>query len=56
MANQTLLDILLAVKGVNQCALLIFSDGVHGQVATLQIFFQGDIGRGVELKAMITAR
>ena len=44
-----------AAQGVDEFAVLRLGDGVDGQVAAAQVFFQRDIAAGVERKALVAA-
>ena len=46
VAQQTRLQIALAVKGIDQLAVFPLRDGVDGQVAALQILLERHVGRG----------
>ncbi len=46
-------EVTLAVVGVGQVAVIVFSHCVDGQVATDQVFFQRDLGAGVKDKTAI---
>ena len=49
-------DVALAAIGVGAVAVFVLGDGVDGQVAPGQVFFQRDVGRGMHGKAVVTPR
>ncbi len=55
VAQQSGLQITLATVGVDQLPLLVFGNGIDGEVASLQILLEGDLGAGMEGEAAITA-
>jgi hypothetical protein len=50
MAQHARAQVALAAEGVDQRAVVASRHGVDGEVAARQVFFQRDLGRGVELK------
>ena len=55
MAQHTLLQVALAVERIDQAAIFGLGDGVDGQVATRQVFFQRHTGIGMDGKALVAA-
>ena len=55
MAQHPGLQVGLAAKGVDQGAVVVLGDGIDGQVSPGQVFFEGDMGRGVHHKAVVAA-
>ncbi|MNN43202.1 hypothetical protein D3C81_1574270 [compost metagenome] len=53
MAKHTGAHIGRAVQRVDQFAVLRLGDGVDGQVAAAQVFFQRHVGAGIEGKALV---
>ena len=53
MAQHFVADIGLTVVGIDQRAVFSAGDGVDGQVAPRQVFFQRDIDIGIHLKALV---
>ena len=51
--DQALLEVLHATEGVNHCAFRVDGQRVDRQVAPAQVFFDGHVGRGVELETVI---
>ena len=53
MAQHARGEVALPAPWVDQAAIAVLGHGVDGQVAARQVFFQGDVGRGVEGKAVV---
>ncbi len=53
MAQNLVTDIDLAVIGIDQRAVFGLGDGVDGEVAAGEVFFQRNIGRGEHLKTLV---
>ena len=56
MAQHALLQVALALERIGQAAVFGPGDGVDGQVAARQVFFQGHAGIGMDGKALVAAR
>jgi len=46
-------QVALSAVWIDQLALVIFGDGIDGEIAALQVFFEGDVGAGMEGKPAI---
>jgi hypothetical protein len=55
VAQHARFEIALAMVGIGQVLLIVLGHGVDGQVATDQVFFEGDFGAGVKGEAAIAA-
>jgi len=54
MAQNTLLQVTLPPKGVNQLAIFIPRHGVNGQITARQVFLERDARVKINSKAMVT--
>jgi hypothetical protein len=54
MAQHTRFQIVRAMEGIDQIAGFVFCDGIDGEVATLEVLLERDIGSGMHGEAGIT--